>query len=269
MDWSIHSSSEDFWTEITSAAPILVSAMVYQNIVPTVTKLLNYDRTKTTAAIALGSFLPMAMYIAWVYGVLSGAVSTDVSSSSGLLYNAFSISSIIGCTIACIISIAEEFESFLKAPDAHPFLKMLSSSPSDDECEIDENGAVHHYTNEDEIEGSILSTPSVIMAVIPALIATIIFSNVSESGNFTAALSAAGGYGSPLLYGIIPIVLAGTQRYSNQSQEKVSFESSPGNDFAPLVPGGVFSLGMVGVSSCAFFMQEVVHDVTACIATVA
>ena len=278
MDWSIHTSSETFWTEITSAAPILVSAMVYQNIVPSITKLLNYDRTKTTVAIALGSFLPMAMYIAWSYGVLSGAVSTTTgadSSLNGLLYNTFSIFSICGCSIACIMSIAEEFESFLNVSGTHPLLKLFSPNNNDDEklCEVDEEGEVYHNTSHEQVGGSILSAPSVVLAVIPALIAAILFSNSSESGNFTAALSASGGYGSPLLYGVIPIILAATQRYSNNQSEndEVSVdESSPNNaNFTPLVPGGAFTLGIVGFSSFGFFMQEAFNDATACFASVA
>jgi len=274
MDWSIHTSSETFWAEITSAAPILVSAMVYQNIVPSITKLLNYDRTKTTVAIALGSFLPMAMYIAWSYGVLSGAVSTTGGDSSltGLLYSTFSIFSICGCSIACIMSIAEEFESFLNASEVHPLLKLFSPNNNDELCEVDNEGAIYHTISDEQMGGSVLSVPSVVLAVTPALIAAILFSNSSDSGNFTAALSASGGYGSPLLYGVIPIILAATQRYSNQSEhDEVSVEeSSPNNtNFTPLVPGGAFTLGIVGFSSCAFFMQEAFNDVTACFASVA
>ena len=233
--------------------------MVYQNIVPSITKLLNYDRTKTVVAIALGSFLPMVMYIAWIYGVLSGAVSTENSTTSGFLYDGFSIASIIGCSIACIMSIAEEFESFLKIPGGLPFVSP--TLVEDEFCDLDEEGMAHHAISEEQTKGSILSVPSVVLAVVPALFAAIMFSNCSGSGSFTAALSAAGGYGSPLLYGVIPIVLAATQRYGDNPDE-VSDEVS----FEPLVPGGVFSLGLVGVSSGAFFMQEVFSDLTACFA---
>jgi len=266
IDWSIHTSTGSFLTEIGAAAPILVSAMVFQNIVPSITKLLNYDRKKTILAIVLGSFLPMVIYLAWVYGVLSGAVSTDTSADSGHLYDVFCVASIFGCTIAGIMSIAEEFESFLKVPGDNPIINFLVTLTGEDDLSIVEDGeAIHHSNGKDKNSGNILSTPSVILAIVPALIAAIAFSHFSDSENFTAALSVAGGYGSPLLYGLVPIMLASTQRYGNKPN-KLSNNNIPNDSFEQLVPGGVFSLGILSVSSVLFVVQEFCNDMTACFA---
>ena len=55
--------------------PLILSNLIYQNIVPSVTKLLDFDRKKSTIAIALGSFIPLIMYVAWCYAVLGGGKS--------------------------------------------------------------------------------------------------------------------------------------------------------------------------------------------------
>jgi tyrosine-specific transport protein len=268
IDWSIHTSSGTLWSEIGAAAPILVSAMVYQNIVPSITKLLNYDRTKTTLAIALGSFLPMVIYLAWIYGVLSGAVSTDTTTANGHLYDAFCVASIVGCTIAGIMSVAEEFESFLRVSGNNIFSNFLFLSTREDEfCVVEEGEAIHNLSSDELNSGNVLSTTSVILAVVPALIAASAFSHFSESDNFTAALSAAGGYGSPLLYGLVPIILASTQRY-NKKPIEVSNNNVPNDSFQQLVPGGVFSLGILSVSSVLFVVQEFYNDMAACLAAI-
>ena len=47
------------------AAPIFLTAMVYQNIVPIVAKLVDYDRFKLNSSLILGSGLPLMMYVGY------------------------------------------------------------------------------------------------------------------------------------------------------------------------------------------------------------
>jgi tyrosine-specific transport protein len=72
---------ERFATEVGLAIPLLLSSLMYQKIVPSITKLLGFDRAKTTAAIAIGSLIPMGMYMMWCYAALGGGL--DGTTASG------------------------------------------------------------------------------------------------------------------------------------------------------------------------------------------
>ena len=54
---------ESFATEVGLAVPLLLPSLIYKKIVPSITKLLGFNRAKTTAAIAIGSLIPMGIYI--------------------------------------------------------------------------------------------------------------------------------------------------------------------------------------------------------------
>ncbi len=46
-----------FASAVGSAVHLLLSSLMYQNIVPSIMKLLDFDRAKTTTAIAIGSLI--------------------------------------------------------------------------------------------------------------------------------------------------------------------------------------------------------------------
>jgi hypothetical protein len=52
-------TNPDGFSAAVSAVPLLLSSLMYQNIVPSISKLLDFNRTKTTIAIAIGSAIPM------------------------------------------------------------------------------------------------------------------------------------------------------------------------------------------------------------------
>jgi len=55
---------------------------MYQNIVPSITKLLDFDRAKTTATILIGSLIPpMGMYKMYCYAALGGGLDGTTASS--------------------------------------------------------------------------------------------------------------------------------------------------------------------------------------------
>merc|ERR1712151_527121 len=112
--------SDDMVSSVCYAAPIFLTAMIYQNIVPTVAKLVNYDRFKLNASLVLGSGLPLVMYVGYCLASLGGGISLDASSSSSLFgscvpvfLNTFFYSAVVASTITCSISLAEEFQSLL------------------------------------------------------------------------------------------------------------------------------------------------------------
>lgn len=164
---------------ISEAAPIILMSMVYQNIVPTVTKILDYDRLKSVTAIALGSLLPLCLYLAWCFACIGGGVDANAVGAEGALMAVFSITAISGSAIGCAISLAEEVGSFLPK------------------------------TNKTSVTSDVANPISVAAAVaIPAAIAYL----CAGGEDFNAALKIAGSYGSPLLYGAIPAGMAWTQR---------------------------------------------------------
>lgn len=215
-------TSSDIMSGVSQAAPIILMTMVYQNIVPSVTKMLDYDRTKTVAAISLGSLIPCFMFLAWCFAAIGGGVDASVT-GGGPLMTAFSLAAVSGSTIGASMSLSEELETFVS-----------EKKPSSDDMET----AV-------EDTDRVGSLPTVITAVAIPLTAGYLFSGGED---FTLALQVAGGYGSPLLYGVIPAAMAWTQRNRLKAKEN-------------LLPGGYASIGGLGAAAAGFVGQEFFQDV--------
>lgn len=182
---------EIFMHDISNLVPVLLTAMVYQNIVPTIVKRLNYDRELTTKAIIGGSAIPMIMYILFCFTVLGGGALPGAGSGNMFL-TGITTASVFGSATACVISISEEIGVF------------FDSMKNEKECELIEVPSEENV-NVDETA----SFPSVALSIAAPLVAGIFF---AEGDGFVQALSVAGSYGSPLLYGVVPVVLAFSQR---------------------------------------------------------
>lgn len=196
--------------------PILLLSLVYQNIVPSVTKLLNYDRKKTTASLAIGSFIPFAMYVAWCFASMGGGIDTSLG-MAGPLLTGFSMATVAGSSIGTTMSVAEEFDSFLK-----------SSTADADE--------------EDLGKSEVFSVPAVAASVAVPTIGALF-----GGDDITMFLGLAGSIGTPLLYGVVPALMAWKQRQAVSQR------------LDNLVPGGMASLGALGLASTGFVGQELVH----------
>jgi hypothetical protein len=189
-----------FSAALSAVVPLVISTCIYQNIVPSVTKLLKFDRTKSTIAIALGSFIPIAMYFAWSFAALGGGLDDSISSGAGgAIYAAFTISSLVGSSIGCVMSLAEEYESIIE-----------SASKQEDLC----------LTNKDSF-----SVPAVLMSVVPPA-AVALFVSSGGDGSFNGPLYLSGAVIAPFLYGILPIVLSQSMQ-SKQEPEAFSFHNFP------------------------------------------
>jgi len=159
-----------------AAIPLILSSLTYQNIVPSITKLLDFDRTKSSVAIALGSFLPVAVYIAWCFAALGGGLAnSSTSGAGGAALATFSASALIGSCVACTMSLAEEYES------------IISSAFSSENCSVKDK----------------FSIPAVTMAVAPPA-AVVLATGCSD---LTCALHFCGAFVTPFLYGLLPIML--------------------------------------------------------------
>ncbi|GAX13956.1 hypothetical protein FisN_5Lh137 [Fistulifera solaris] len=194
------------------AAPVILIAMIYQNIVPTVVKLLDYDRAKVTAALITGSFIPLVMYLCWCYTSLGGGIQGDLAE---LLLSAFSVFAIAGSTLGTSLSLSEEIKNFV------PGKRKDNSSDGE--------------SNNMIAAGLSLGVP---------LSAALAFS--SGSG-FTEALNLAGSFGSPLLYGIIPVAMVWKQQQDQASD-------SSANKIPSMVPNA--SLPVLGSLSVGFVVEE-------------
>jgi tyrosine-specific transport protein len=213
-------TSVDAMASAGALAPVVLMSLIYQNIVPTVAKILNYDRTKTTVSLVLGSFVPLLMYVAWAFAVVGGGVDTSMG-LNGPLMTIFSVCTIAGSSLGCSMSLAEEFDTYLK------------KKPQDD------------HATAAQPSSDMFSMPAVLASMGATLLAGTFFAN-----DFTAALGVAGSFGSPLLYGAIPVAMAYTQRTRQASNDK------------NLVPGGMGSLGFLGMASTGFLGSEVVQGLS-------
>lgn len=222
-------TSSDVLTGISQAAPIILMTCVYQNIVPSVTKILDYDRTKVVTAMVLGSAIPLCMFLAWCYASIGGGIDPSVG-AAGPLLTAFSLAAVSGSSIGSVMSVAGELDSFLSTPSS----SALEQQQVDDE------------------ESHRFSLPSVLLAVAAPLAAAYAFAG---SNDVTIALSLSGAYGTPLLYGAVPVAMAWTQR------NKLKRASE-------LVPGGAATLGSLGAGAMAFMGQELFQDVSGALSSV-
>lgn len=240
------------------AAPVLLSAMVYQNIVPSVTKRLNYDRQQTTAALVVGSFLPSMIYVLYSYVVLGGATGGTMEhtgggleGSTGFLMTAFSITTIVGSSVACVMSMSEELENFvnsnkkdvLKTKETDGRLLQEAASVV---ALVDTHTISSSKEEEEELREEPFSIPTVLFAVgVPLSIGIA----VSGGNDLTVALRIAGSYGSPLLYGALPVALAWNQRQKFDGLKD-------------MLPGGYLSLGCLASLTAIYMAEEVTKDVS-------
>jgi tyrosine-specific transport protein len=218
--------SPDFMASVGHAAPIILMSTIYQNIVPSIAKILDYDRVKTVSSIVVGSLVPLLMYLAWCYACLGGGIDRSVGIGGGELMAMFSVACLGGSSLGSIMSLAEEVDNFVK-----PIAGESSDSRATATKEVSSQG---------------FQLPSVLLSVALPLSAALV---CTGGDDITSVLSLAGSFGSPLLYGAVPAVMALHQR-----------QKSTGNSQQQdLVPG--FSLGVLGLASSGFIGEELMQRV--------
>jgi tyrosine-specific transport protein len=221
--------SPDWMASVGHAAPIILMSTIYQNIVPSIAKILDYDRVKTVSSIVVGSLVPLLMYLAWCYACLGGGIDRSVGIGGGELMAMFSIACLGGSSMGSIMSLAEEVDNFVK-----PILAGDNDSSNN-------SGATMEASNQG------FQLPSVLLSVALPLTAALI---CTGGDDITGVLSLAGSFGSPLLYGAVPAVMALHQREKS---------TGLGGQQQDLVPG--FSLGVLGVASSGFIGEELLQRV--------
>lgn len=224
-------------SSLMSAAPTIVELMIFQNIVPTVTKLLGFSRSKTIVALAIGSGLPMIMFITYCYLVIGGLIDGTPSVGNPVV-TMFMMSSVVGSTISGAISLSSEFTSILETAFSQKKIDTGNFSVNSDQATL----------------GKI--TLAVFLSIFPPLAAgTLLGNGVSD------ALKCAGAYCAPLLYGVIPVLLAWNQREKNEELAKTTDYKVRKN----VVPGGNLSLAGVSFFSMTLIGQTMFTDLSSLI----
>ncbi|KAL9188309.1 hypothetical protein ACHAXT_006687 [Thalassiosira profunda] len=205
---------------IAATVPLLLSSLTYQNIVPSITKLLDFDRTKSTIAVAVGSFLPMAMYVAWCFAVLGGGLDSLLGNDAGAAaFTAFSASALVGSCVAATMSLAEEYDS------------IISSATEDDgSCQLTDK----------------FSLPAVALSMAPPVAVALA---CAEGGELTGALHFNGAFITPFLYGLLPILLI-------QSME----EKEAGDNNVAGLPSFSLPQVILGAGTIGAVGQELAQD---------
>ena len=218
--------SEEIGDGLLFMTPVVLSVLIFQHIVPTITRLLDYDRFKVITAIILGSSLPLLMYIAWTVTVLGGGIdiSSASESSMGVLLTCFSLITVAGSTLGGSMSLSEEFEI------------LLGSNSKSGEAK------------QKNIDAT-FSLPSVAIPIGIALVLAQVFSS-----NINETLKIAGAFGSPILYGFIPVSMAVVQQRQAKQDENFSLVASDEN--SNIIPGGMIGLGALTLASTALISTE-------------
>ena len=213
-------AGDEWFTSVATAAPIVMTALQFQNVVPSLTKLLKFDRQKTVAAIALGSFTPLAMYLAWCFAVLGGGVDSTSGGLAGPLMTVFSATTLFGSSIGAAMSVTEEVEIFVSKASTK-----------------NTNGTTDMAT-----KSEIFSLQAVLVSLAVPVVGVLAFSVGDDA---SAALGVAGSFLAPILYGVIPAIMS-----MNQRKKLVSHKKS-------LVPGGLAGVSALGVAASLYVGEEV------------
>jgi tyrosine-specific transport protein len=252
-------ASSDVWGSFGEAAPVIFMSMVYQNIVPTIVKMLDYDAKKSTAALSLGSFVPLCLYMLWCAGssVGGGGGGAEADLQSNALLAVFTVTTLLGSAIGTGLSLTEEVQSLRSNAGISAFAPEVPAAASG-----------HHDARPQ------WSTVAFSFGV-PLVTALAL-----GEDRVIDALEWAGSFGSPLLYGVLPAAMA-LQRRRLQQQEQEGgpqptmtskskaqfsfpqYEKSRPSPFVYSLP----SLGALGLVSAGFIGQELVQQAAVAVST--
>lgn len=217
------------WSAIEPAIPIVFLALVYHDLVPVICTYLRNDRDQVKTAIVFGSIIPLAMFLSWeavALGLLPGYLPTapqpalieaSLGMGSQLIGSAIMTiePSLVDNTGAAPIIDPLEILVLRCGPDvgvlvrSFSFLAVMTSFlgtcislretlrsevPTLIEMALDRGRSSVRFAPPNEL--------ALILTLGPPLMVTIL-----NPDAFMSTLSAAGGYGMTLLYGLLPPVM--------------------------------------------------------------
>lgn len=205
------------WSYSFKVLPIAFISFAYQGIIPTLANFLDHDAKKIRKAIIVGSFIPLFAYIIWeglILGIVPPSQPHNLEEALRLGQNAvYSLKFFI------------KEESVYWLGQAFAFFALLTSflGVSLGLRDFLADG-LHIRKN---IPGKIILT---FLVLTPPLLIAVTYPHV-----FLIALEYAGGFGSALLLGLLPIVMTWRGRYS------LHFP------LQPQIPGGRITLFLLGL----------------------
>jgi tyrosine-specific transport protein len=219
------------WRAISPAISVMFVALFYHNIIPVVTTQLEGDVVKIRRAIAIGSVIPLVMFLAW-NAVILGSISPDMMQGASEGSTVFDPLQVLrngqaGAWLGVLVSVFSEFAivtSFIGfVYGLLDFFKdVLDVAPNDSSKRL----------------------PLYSLVLLPSTSLSVLNPSI-----FFSALDYAGTFSISVLGGIIPAVMAWKQRYSQQ-------DSNPA--MKPLIPGGKVTLVvMIGVALALMAKQVI------------
>lgn len=230
------------WSSVVGAVPVMLVALVFHNVVPAVCQQLNYNRRAVTTAVLGGSAIPLLMFVLWngliLASVEGGAGSGGVDPlqmlrtqpGASAWVDLFSASAIVTSFFGFVIGLI----SFFK--DAAPSYASASLTPDgrgskSSSSSKEKQGSAGLAKAEAAAISEGAATPPLYFLLAlapPAAIA------VLQPSIFLSALEFAGAYGITLLFGLLPVVMAGLLRRRG------------GGGYETYLPGGAGVLGAMG-----------------------
>lgn len=191
---SVNLARQD-WSKIWMALPITFIAFAYQGIIPTLVNYMEHDVKKTRLAILIGSFLPLITYAIWQWLIL-GIVPAE---GPGSLYEALEKGQ----------NAVHPLKNILNVPGVYfvgryfAFFALVTSFLGVT------LGLMDFLADGFKIEKTRINRILLCgMILIPPLMLAFVYPHV-----FLIALDYAGGFGSALLLGLLPILMVWSGRY--------------------------------------------------------
>ena len=211
------------WRAISPAISVMFVAMFYHNIVPVVTTQLEGDVKKIRRAIAIGSAIPLLMFLAW-NAVILGSVNPDMIkgvSDGSTVFDPLQLlrNGQAGAWLGVLVSVFSEFAIVTS------FIGFVY-------------GLLDFFKDVLDVAANDISKrlPLYSLVLLPATSLSVLNPSI-----FFTALDYAGTFSISVLGGIIPALMAWKQRYSQQQDSHHLTK--------PLIPGGkVMLVAMISVA---------------------
>lgn len=235
--------------------PITFVALVYHNVVPVICKQLEYNVKSIQVAIAVGSLIPLIMFIAWDLVILGIGTSSTKSATGSTATTGIDIDPLellqqgsSGELTGALISLFSEaaiITSFIG------FVFGLVSFFSDVFPKRQQQAEADNWGNDKKLLYAI--------TLFPPLIVSLVNPNI-----FQQSLDYAGTFGISILFGAIPALMALELRHSS-SQGKIARnnnESIQSTLYEEIAPGGRIGLYTILFLAAVVIAQNLVSLVS-------
>jgi len=256
-DWSTLTHHQD-WGQAWGALPVVFLSLVFHDLIPVLCNYLGGDKGRVRTAVIAGGLVPLAMFLAWDAVALSlvpGAATVadaggiidplrvlieSLGPSAGLAIETFSLLAIVTSFIGTMLGFSNYLGSEIKGWEEQgvfdTLLRLLPKAKEAKEAKEVE-GEVDGEVQAGGMGDRASKLAAISLALVPPTLAA-----AASPDLFYLATQVAGGYGTTLLFGIIPPLMAWNVRPTGT----VSQRMAPSK---PMVPGGRKVLA--SITSCA------------------